>query len=630
MLNPCRKRLSSLPTISLLLAMLLAACGQPGTTQTTSSLMSSLSTDTATASTANAPTMIPTAGATATAVTTTLAEQSAPHDAAGDYTWDSATVIPIELNGDSIAVESAGVTVDGSTVTITAAGTYSLSGNLTDGQIVVNTTDEGIVRLILNGVDIRHSTGAAIAIMDAEKALIVLADNTENVVADSDSYIFPSADVDEPNAAIFSAADLTITGNGSLTVTGNYNDGIAGKDGLIIHSGTITVQAVDDGIRGKDYLVVRDGLITVEAGGDGLKADNAEDSSKGYIAIEGGAITVTAMGDAVTAETNVHITDGTLALTAGGGATAQISADASAKGLKGNANVAIDGGMLTIDSADDAVHANGNIVINGGALVLASGDDGMHADATLEVNGGAIEITQSYEGLESAVITLNAGEISVVASDDGVNVAGGNDGSGMLPGPGRGGRPGAAPSQDTFSYTGDDYLYINGGTLVVHATGDGLDVNGAIQMTGGTVLVHGPTENMNAALDYDGGFTISGGILVAAGSAGMAQAPGAYSSQPSVLINFNTPQPAGTLVHIQNSAGEDLLTFAPVRSYQSLVFSSPELASGETYTVSTGGSASGTASNGWYREGSYTPGTEYTQFTIAGIVTMIGNAGRFR
>lgn len=554
---------------------------------------------------------------------TGTAEQSATHDEVEDYVWDSGAVVPISLNGSAITSDGDGVTIEGSTATITAAGTYSLSGTLTDGQIIVNTEDEAVVRLVLNGADLSSSTSAPIYIMNAQKAMIVLADNTKNAVSDSLSPVFAAPDVDEPNAAIFSAADLTIAGNGSLTVDGTYNDGIASKDGLIVASGTIAVTAVDDGIRGKDYLVVKDGAITVTAQGDGIKADNAEDATKGYISIQKGVINITAGGDAITAETDVLIMDGQLTLASGGGSQSTVSADASAKGIKGVASVQIDGGTLTIDAADDALHSNGSLTINDGTLALASGDDGLHADATLTVNGGNIDITNSYEGLESAVITVNAGDIQLVSSDDGVNVAGGNDGSGM------GGRPGHGATQDTFTYSGNAYLYIRGGTLVVDAAGDGLDSNGAIEMTGGTVLVNGPTEQMNGALDYDGGFNVMGGLLVAAGSAGMAEAPGAYSSQSSLLINYTSPQVAGTLVHIENGAGENILTFAPSKDYQSLAFSSPELAEGAVYTIYTGGSTTGSGTDGWYQDGTYTGGTEYASVTLSEGVTTIGTRARF-
>jgi hypothetical protein len=317
---------------------------------------------------------------------------------------------------------------------------------------------------------------------------------------------------------------------------------------------------------------------------------------------------------------------------------------------------------------------------------ISSGDDGMHADSNLEINGDEIYISQSYEGLESAIITINHGDIYIVSSDDGINVAGGGDGSGMFPGPGRGGSgwggtppegtdaseeggPGqgrmrpqggqppqngdmpqgglpprdgdmaqggqpsemgqmGGPGQESFPSTGDYYLYINGGYVVVDAGGDGLDVNGSIEMTDGVVIVNGPTMNMNGALDYDGSFTITGGFLVAAGSSGMAQAPGSSSSQYSLLLNFDSTQAAGTLVHIQNSDGDDVLSFSPGKEFQSIVFSSSDLVQGVSYDVYLGGSADGSVQDGLYQNGSYTPGSQYTSFTISDVVTQLGGRGR--
>ena len=220
------------------------------------------------------------------------------------------------------------------------------------------------------------------------------------------------------------------------------------------------------------------------------------------------------------------------------------------------------------------------------------------------------------------MITLNGGAINLVSSDDGLNVAGGNDTAGM------GGRTGGRPGQDTFTASEDQWLYINGGTLAINSGGDGIDVNGSIAMTDGQVIVNGPTENMNGALDHDGAFTISGGFLVAAGSAGMAQAPGTTSTQPSVLINANSAQAAGTLVHIQSDSGETILTFAPSKQYQSIAFSSPLLQSGATYEVSYGGTAGGTVQNGLYLDGAYEPGSYDTSFTVTEMLTTLGNTGR--
>ncbi len=520
-------------------------------------------------------------------------------------------ITDILLKGNSITVDGTGATADGSTVTIASAGTYNISGTLTDGQIVVNTADSGTVNLVLNGINVTCSKTSPLYVMSAKETVIVLAENTQNYVTDGSTYIFPDAETDEPDAAIFSRDDLRIEGTGSLTVKGNYSDGIAGKDGLVIAGGTISVTSADDGIRGRDWLMVKDGNITINARGDGMKSTNDEDTAKGYVSVENGTFNITAAGDGIQAETNAVISGGTFTLTTGGGSSYTVSGDNSAKGIKGNAGVNIAGGNFTISSADDTIHSNGSIVISGGTFALSSGDDGIHADTSLEISGGDILISKSYEGIESQLITIDSGTVRIVSSDDGVNVAGGVDGSGMP------GWPGG------FVPAGNYWLYVNGGYIAVNAGGDGIDVNGSIVMTGGTVIVHGPTANDNGALDYDGSFKLTGGFLVAAGSAGMAQAPGTTSTQNSLLLTFNSAKTAGTLVHIRNSTGTGILTFAPSKTWQSIAFSSPDLAKGSSYTVYYGGSSTGTVTDGLYANGTYTPGTLYKTFTVSSVVTSI-------
>jgi hypothetical protein len=175
-------------------------------------------------------------------------------------------------------------------------------------------------------------------------------------------------------------------------------------------------------------------------------------------------------------------------------------------------------------------------------------------------------------------------------------------------------------------------VYINGGYLYMNSGGDGLDSNGNFAMTGGVVLVDGPTTDFEGPLDYGTSFNISGGFLMAVGSAGMAQAPSTDSTQYSVLQNLSTMQAAGTMVHIETEAGEDVLTFLPTKEYQSVLVSSPELQNGESYVVYTGGSSTGTPVDGLYTDGDYTPGTQFASFTITSIVTgggdgMLGGPG---
>jgi hypothetical protein len=544
-------------------------------------------------------------------VAAALAANVTDHSAAADYTSDTSAAVRIRLNGSSIAESSDSVTVNGTVATITAGGVYLLSGTLGNGQIVVTAPTGSTVWLWLAGVSLTNTSTAPISVTSAGKVVLVLAANTRNTITDGASYVFPVAGTDEPNAAVFSKADLTICGDGALTVYGNYNDGIASKDGLIIRSGNIMVTAADDGIRGKDYLIVQGGATTVTSGGDGLKADNDEDAARGYILLEAGVVTTTSSGDGLAAATDVLVADGTCTLTTGGGSSKTVSSTSSAKGIKGTASVVIGNGTFSINAADDAVHSNGLIVINGGTFTISSADDGAHADTLLGINGGTITIAKSYEGIESTCLVINDGTIRITASDDGVNGAGGNDGSGA------GGWPGAIPT------TGNRTLHMNGGYLAVNAAGDGVDINGSIVMTGGTVLVHGPTSNGNGPLDYDATFAMSGGVMVAAGSSGMAMAPSTSSSQNSVLAVFSSTKSAGMLFRVQSADSSEVITFKPVKAYQSVALCTPLLKKGSTYSILVGGSSTGVATDGLYQGGTYSGGTKAATFTVSAAVTKV-------
>ncbi|OMF26304.1 dockerin type 1 [Paenibacillus sp. FSL H8-0548] len=558
-------------------------------------------------------------------------------DSATAWSVDNSTAI--ELNGTNATVSGSGAEATNGTVSITAAGTYVLSGTLSDGQIVVDEQAEGTVQLVLNGVNIHDNDSAAIYIKEAGKVIITLQEGTENFVSDGDKYIFADASTDEPSAAIFSKADLTINGTGKLSVTGNYNDGITSKDDLKVMSGTFEIQAADDGLIGKDLVAVQDGKFTIVAGGDGIKSTNDTDEGKGFIAIAEGEFDIQAGSDGIQSENALVVDGGIYTIVTGGGSengevkmgemgqnprgnsasetsnSADDTETTSAKGLKAGGNININNGTFTIDAADDAIHSNSNVGVANGEFNIMSGDDGIHADSLVSIDGGTINITKSYEGIEGANITITDGEVHVVSSDDGVNVAGGND------------EATAAGRQDQFSESATNLLTISGGTLTIDASGDGLDSNGSIVMTGGTVIVNGPTTSGNGPLDYDGSFEQSGGILVAAGSSGMAQAPSDNSSQFSVSMTFPQTQQAGTIVHLADSEGNTIMTAAPSKNYQSVVISSPDLKEGSSYTLYSGGTSTGAGVNGLYTDGEYTGGTKVTEFEISSSVTWLNESG---
>lgn len=539
------------------------------------------------------------------------------HEVSSDYVWNSSEVIEVGLNGNSITVSQPNVaTVEGSRITITTAGTYRLSGSLTDGQVIVN-ADKALVRLILNNVNIHCSQSAPIYVVDSKKTIIILEEGTQNTITDNSNYKVDSSG--EPNGAVFSKSDLTIYGKGTLNVQAHYNDGIASKDGLVINSeGQITVNAVDDGIRGKDYLVVRKGQINVNArDGDGLKSDDTEDVARGYITIENGVLQITAGRDAVDAQTDFLMKNGQFTAVAGGGSSNNVVEDRSTKGIKATVDLVIENGFFDIDSSDDAIHSNGTLTIHGGKFDLTTNDDGMHADGALVINSCVINIPKCFEGLESSVMTINGGNIHITSRDDGVNIAGGKDASGFTPRPG----------QDTFS-SGDYHLFINGGYIYIEANGDGIDSNGAITMTDGKVIVNGPTSRYNTAIDHDKPFKMTGGYLIGVGSTGTqiapAQGPSSTSTQYSILFSFNSSRPTDTLINLQTSSGEEIFSFRTNKAVQSFVFSSTALANGVTYDIYVGGTTTGTPIDGLYTGGTYTPGTKYTSFTISNIITKLG------
>ncbi len=578
-------------------------------------------------------------------------------------TWESNGAKMINLKTDSITWKGDGVSVNGNKVTISSAGTYIISGSIRDSQIMVSAGDNDIVRLVLNGVDISSSDSAPIYIAKAKKAVITLSEDTRNNLTDGKSYVYVNKDEDQPNATIFSKSDLTINGTGSLTVNGNYKNAITSKDELRVMSGSITINSVGDGLLGRDFVAIRNGIVYINANEDGIKSNNDKDEDKGFVLIEDGSITITSQEDGIQAETNIIMKAGDLKIFSGGGSskgevkaengpgfggrgkgvregvsgqgksgqgapetgqavaadnsTANDSSSVSKKGLKAVSNLVIENGSLIIDSADDSMHSNHSIIINGGTIFADSGDDGIHADTSIEINGGNIDVI-AYEGIEASTITINEGNIKIAARDDGLNASGGDDNTSVTDGQNK--RAGSSSQNNS--------LIINGGYIYVDASGDGMDANGLISMTGGSVIVNGPTANNNGAVDYDGAFKITGGMLVAAGSVGMAQSPDSSSSQNSVLISFNQTMTAGTMVHVQATDGKEILSFVPSKNYQSVVISSPELKKGETYEIYYGGSSSGNGKDGLYIGGSYTGGTKYESFTIADSLTTIGAVGR--
>lgn len=555
------------------------------------------------------------------------------------YTSSNATLISFTDSAVTADGKYSGYEIEGTDVSITAAGTYVFSGDCDDGSITVKKGVTGVT-LVLNGLTLTNADSAAITLNKTAEAALIVAAGSESTVADT-------AGANDENAAVKvkSGASLSFSGTGTLNACGNVKNGIKGASDAVItvDEMTLNIEAADDGLSCDDELTIKGGRVNITAGGDAVKAspdtddtENPDTTSLGSVTISGGTITLEAAEDGIQADGDLTISGGTFAVTANGGHTTAISdEDASCKGLKAGKTLTVSGGTFTVDSADDALHAN-DVTVSGGTLTFASGDDAVHADNDLVVgvqgssstSNPKIDITASYEGLEGTTVSVYSGDIDVAASDDGVNAANSDLGE----------------RSDKYA------INIAGGDLYIDAGSDGLDSNNDITMTGGKVEVYGADAMMDAAIDYDGTFTLSGGTLFGAG-----MEPGA-GTQAYVAVGETSPsgghggmgggqgmtrpdktdgstmtppdgQQSGTrpekpsgdkngwtggkgqsanresalgikegsVITVQDASGKTLYTATALGSMSSVIFSSADIKEGETYTVLVDGASVGTA-----------------------------------
>ena len=642
-----------------------------------------------------------------------------------DDSFDRQSAASITLSGSTAQSNGSGVSINNATVTISKEGCYLISGELEDGQIIVDAGDSDKVQLVLDNASIHCSTGSAILVRNADKVKVTLAADSENELSDGTEY---QTDDDNPDAALFSKDDLVINGSGSLTVQGNYKHGIAGNDDLVITGGRLTVNSLSHALRGKDSVAILDGTFVLTSQKDGIQASNTEDSTKGWVQIDGGNFTIQSSGDGIQAETNLSIYDGSFTITSGGGAvngadhtenrgggfgrpggnrpdsangqtspempsqpaeggqtpsempsqpaeggqtpsempsqpaegeqsssgnesdyselifdpddfddtsTDDSDTTVSTKGIKAGNALLIQQGTFVIDSADDAIHSNYSVTIDGGSFQLSSGDDGIHAEAYLNINGGTTTIAESYEGLEAAQIHISGGTTQVSSSDDGLNATGGSsfelvDGLLVLKDISSsdteqtfGGRGGMFEVEDNCDIT------ISGGNLTVTTSnGDGIDSNGSLNVSGGTVLVFGSSSGGEGALDYTGSSSISGGTLVALGSSGMAQSMEPDDSHATLMVTWDEVQPAGTRLTLCTQQGEILCSLQSTNSFQAAVIGTDSLSAGQEVSLYTGGTVN--SDSQLLTMGTLSDGELLCEVTLSEGVTNISSDGSQR
>lgn len=568
-----KKILTSATSVTLLAALALTGCSTTsnalasGTTAADSSVGT-----TATTSSATATDTAASSSSFSTNVKSGEKLDVDTHYSEQDLSWDTSSETAIDLSNPTA---TDGVTVEDGTLTITKAGTYKLSGEY-QGQIKVETADSDAVRLVLDNANITNSSGAALNVVDADEVILYSASGTTNTISDGADYT--ATGEDDPDAVVYSKADLTIAGEGTLKVNGNHEDGIHTSDGLVIASGTLEVNAANTGIKGKDYVDILGGTINVTAQQDGIKSTNDTDEGKGWTRLSNGTVTVNAGDD----------------------------------GFKASRVVEISGGSLTVEQSDEGIEAQ-YINVSGGDVNVTSADDGMNAslktsDSESTDSSANTSDTANQQQNNQQQGSLPGGQQSGTSNQqqqgmgqppampggnaqDGTSQNGttgtGQQGMGQPP---QGGMPGGGGG-GTFEVI-DAAINVSGGHVTVNAEGDGIDSNGVTTLSGGTLIVNGPSQGGNAALDTNGDLLLNGATVLSGSTADMFEAPSTNSTSGYLKLTNSSGFEQGSTVQVADSSGKVVANYKVTKSNVQLVLvSSSSIVKGQSYTAYTTTSA---------------------------------------
>lgn len=584
---------------------------------------------------------------------------------------DDAENYRVSITGDFTVTSdtSDGVTQSGSVYTITKAGEYTVTGLLSEGQLIVDAGDEDEVTIVLNGTSITCSSGSPIYVKNASEVKIKSEENSFNEVIDNRTEATEDSSDDAVNAAIYATCDLKLVGKGALVVTGNYNNGIQSKDNLSIKNVIVKVTAVNNAVKGNDAVDIESGnIIAISAKGDGIKTSNSNISNKGnqkgIVTITGGNIDVYAACDGIDAAYVVDISgDGNLNIYTdtyseySEEVTSSGSSSGTSTSRNSSANKTASANTVSYVAASDTIanapggFGGGNMGgmdgqnggnapdMNGGSGGNKAGGDrpgmpgdfnesgnssgqsystkGIKADSEINISGFTININSTDDGIhansDSGVLeTGEDGKGTIVINGGSITISSGDDGM-------------HADKQldvnDGYinivtSYEGLEAMTINlnGGKIYVYATDDGINActgdgktSPIVNVTGGYIDVTSASGDTDG-IDSNGNYVQTGGFVLVKGGSSSGNVSGSIDVDGTVTITGGTCVALGGVCE------------TPINSANAYVLSSVSFSSGRYSLKDASGNevisftVDGSFSNGWICSDTLTTGTSYTLY----------------